>query len=103
MRSNLFDQVTGRACGNGDLPGMQRHVSTLDAFSCQGAQGSEILRQSHRNNDLCQFARGFNTHQLDRSLRGRMDFGRTTDDAHCHWHFKGTHQVAIRVLAPGGE
>ena len=34
------DLVSMSTCGNGDLPCVKRHMSALDTFCCQSAQGS---------------------------------------------------------------
>ena len=37
LPGNLFDEFTRRSRGDGDLPRVQRHVSTLDAFGGESA------------------------------------------------------------------
>jgi len=87
---------------DGNLPRVQRHVSTLDAFGGKGAQGSHVLGQPNRYDDLRQLGGGFHAHQFDRGLRRRVDLGGTTDDSNCHGRFECTDKVTILILIPRG-
>jgi hypothetical protein len=75
--------LTLRAGGDGYLPGVQRHVAALDAFSCQRADCGQVLRQPHRRHNLAQFTRALDAENLERNLRGRVRPRRPADDADC--------------------
>jgi len=40
----ILDESTRNSSGKGNIPGMEVHMTFLDAFHCQGSERSKILR-----------------------------------------------------------
>ena len=78
-------------------------MAALDAFSGQGAQGSQVLRQPNRNQDLGQLGGTGDAHQFESGTRCWMDACGPTHRACSHRHFECADQVAVCILTPAAQ
>ena len=98
-----LDHLPFRAGGDGHLPGVEFHVTPLDALRGQSTDGGQVLRQSYGGDDLRQLAGRLHSQNLQRHAGRGVHPAGPADDAHGQRQFQRAHQIAFRVLGPGRE
>src|SRR5258706_13979413 len=64
LRGDSFDEIPCRSCRNRNLPRMQGHMSPLDAFGAESAEGCHLWGESDRFKGFRRFTGSLTSPQL---------------------------------------
>jgi hypothetical protein len=53
---NDLNLIAARTSSDGDLPGMQSHMSPLDTLGGQGTERAQVLSEAHGSHDIGQLS-----------------------------------------------